>query len=155
MNRYYLKNGEQELVISDVVLRHFNDHRQLEANATEVGGQLFARIIKSQINLERATGPTKLDTRSRFSFSPNQLMEKIAIMRMFRNGLHYIGDWHTHPERVPKPSRADLRSIRSTFEKSDHELAGILMIIVGQKPACEDMYIGLQDHRGVHQICPK
>jgi integrative and conjugative element protein (TIGR02256 family) len=154
MNKYYLKNGKQELIISDAVFRHFNDHRQIGSSTTEVGGQLFARIVKNQIFLERATGPTKFDARSRFSFAPNRLMEKITIMRMFKNGLHYIGDWHTHPEQIPTPSRDDLRSIKSTFEKSNHELAGILMIIVGQKCGSDGLYIAIQDHTGTHQIKP-
>lgn len=152
MNKFYLKNGLQELVISDGVLQHFNTHRQLLANTTEVGGQLFARIVENKIELERATGPSRLDTRSRFSFSPNKLMEKVTIRCMYASGLHYIGDWHTHPEPVPKPSKDDLRSIKSTFENSNLELSGILMIIVGQKNGFDGIYIAIQDKVGLHPI---
>ena len=37
---------------------------------------------------------------------------------MFQEGLLFIGDWHTHPERIPSPSRSDLQSIRNIYNGS-------------------------------------
>ena len=44
----------------------------------------------------------------------------------------YLGDWHTHPEDVPKPSPRDLASIDDIARRSMHQLPGFLLCIVGQ-----------------------
>jgi integrative and conjugative element protein (TIGR02256 family) len=50
---------------------------------------------------------------------------------MHRKGLHFVGDWHTHPEAVPTPSASDIRTIEEAVAKSPHHLHGFLMIVVG------------------------
>lgn len=62
---------------------------------------------------------------------------------MHREGLHFIGDWHTHPEPTPTPSGSDVRSIRDAVVKSKHHLNGFLMIIVGTDVFPQGLHLSL------------
>ena len=103
---------------------------------------MFARFTQDQIVIEIATGPRRSDRRSRFSYVPNRLAERREIARLFKLGLHYVGDWHTHPERHPNPSSTDARNLNETFRKSKHQLTALVMIIVGTCPGPKGLYVG-------------
>lgn len=134
MVRYRIGESPQLLVLSDAVLQHFAQHRQLKASLPEAGGQLFARFSESEISIEKATGPRPTDRRGRTSYNPDRRAEQREIDRLYEDGLHYVGDWHTHPCARPKPSYTDTASIIETTEKSTHDLNGLLLIIVGTDP---------------------
>lgn len=136
---------EWELWLDPDVLRHFAKHRQTGTRAPEVGGQLFASFEKYRVRIILATGPRKTDQRGRFSFSPDRSLENAEIKKRFTGGLHFIGDWHTHPEPRPTPSSLDLRSMADCYRKSKHSLAHFVMIIVGQEPGPAGLWVSLHD----------
>lgn len=67
---------------------------------------------------------------------------------MHRRGFHFIGDWHTHPERVPHPSQSDVRSIREAFRQSKHHLNGFLLLIAGTVPFPAGLFLSLYYSEG-------
>lgn len=134
---------EWELLIEPDVLRHFAKHRQVGPRAPEVGGQLFATFEKLRVRVTQATGPRDADQRSRFSFFPNRGRENSEIKEQFAGGLHYVGDWHTHPERQPSPSSVDLDSMADCFRNSTHSLSHFVMIIVGQDASPVGLWVSL------------
>lgn len=121
----------QELVYEPDVLRHFSRNRQCGSASTEAGGQLFAKFEGNSIRIVVATGPRRSDKRTNVSFVPNRALENVEIRNMFRRGLHYIGDWRTHPEKHPRPSAIDIASMRDCFKKSTHGLNFFVLSIVG------------------------
>lgn len=127
---YYL-SGTQEVVLSDEVLQHFRSYRQLTLRAHEAGGQLFGTVGGNRLIVRAATGPRAVDRRSRFSFSSDARKEQEEINRLHRQGLHYLGDWHTHPTSNPKASAVDIRSIGTIARMSVHPFNGFLLIVVG------------------------
>ena len=155
MISYSVGNSGQTLILSDAVLAHIESRRQLTPGSTEAGGQLFARIDGSCIIIERATGPRLSDRRSPFSFIPNRIAERREIKRLFKEGLHYAGDWHTHPERRPKPSGTDAGSFRDMFRKSRHQLAGFVMVIVGTDAPPAGLFVGVSDGEKLEALAPK
>lgn len=143
---YQLKfkiSEDQYLLISPDVYKCLISHRQLTAQQKEAGGQLFARITKHSINIEKATEPSKLDKRGRFSFLPSIFQQRKEIKHYYKLGLHYIGDWHTHPEPTPTPSNIDISSMQESFRKSKHDLQWFVMIIIGQSKAKKGLYISI------------
>lgn len=119
--------------ITQTAIEQLTRHRQIEAADNESGGQLFARIdgnVDTWV-IERATGPRIGDIRSRFGFKPNRRLEQNEIDAAFKDGLHFVGDWHTHPEPYPTPSFRDNKSMSEMYESSKHTLKGFIMIIVG------------------------
>jgi integrative and conjugative element protein (TIGR02256 family) len=141
----YASPGSEELVVfGDEVLAIFQRYRQV-GTGREAGGQLFAAFNGKTMSIESATEPNRWDRRGRFSFMPSRIRERMDIRRMHKRNLHYVGDWHTHPERLPRPSSQDLRSIAECFEKSIKDIGTFLLVVVGTDPFPEGLYVGLHD----------
>lgn len=140
---YTIGTSGQQLLLTDEVLAHFRRHRQLASHSKEAGGQLFATFHGNSIQIERATGPRKRDQRGFMFFIPNRLSERREITQQFKAGFHYVGDWHTHPESRPQPSRTDIDSFQDMFRKSRHKLASFVMVIVGTVAPPEGIFVGL------------
>ena len=119
---YGLGGPRPKLVLRKNVLRRFEQHRQLSACSMEAGGQLFARFAINAIMIEKATGPYRSDQRSRSWFVPDREREQRDIGQAFRNGLHFIGNWHTHPQELPSPSTVDIKNTAERFRLSKHTL---------------------------------
>jgi integrative and conjugative element protein (TIGR02256 family) len=131
------------IILSDHVLEQFDSSRQRKPGLAEAGGQLFASLADGHIRIEKATGPRNSDKRGRTHFQPDRRAEQKEITTMHASGLHYVGDWHTHPEPVPTPSATDLRSMRECVSKSRHELNAFIMIIVGTDPSPRGLNVSL------------
>lgn len=132
MIRYPIGTSGQVLILTDPVVEHFRRYRQRRRYQREAGGQLFARFDGGRITVEEATGPRRTDRRTRTSYLPDRRAEQAEILKHHARGLHYVGDWHTHPEALPAPSRPDAASIAECVAKSTHHLNGFVLIIVGQ-----------------------
>jgi integrative and conjugative element protein (TIGR02256 family) len=130
-------------VLSDAVVKHFALHQQVRRNQAEAGGQLFARITRYEIFVEEATGPRPTDRRGRTHYIPDRQSERKEIRERFALGLHYVGDWHTHPESTPIPSPIDCLTISDCSRRSTHKLAGFLLIVVGNGSFPECLNISL------------
>ncbi len=135
-----------QIVFSDKVLEHFALYQQRHRNDAEAGGQLFARLTRYEIYVEVATGPRKNDKRSRFGYAAQPGEEQKEIDLLFSAGLHFVGDWHTHPEMKPRPSTTDLATIGSCSFKSKHRLAAFMLVIVGQGTIPDCLHVSL--HHG-------
>jgi integrative and conjugative element protein (TIGR02256 family) len=141
---YCHKSCSQRLVLSAEVVAHLQMNRQ--TTGPEVGGQLFGIINdEGTITVVLATGPRTEDRKSRFLFFPSRYHEKREIKAQFKKGLHYLGDWHTHPESEPSPSGLDLESMKECFAKSRHEHASFIMIIVGNTDAPKWLWVSLHN----------
>ncbi len=141
--KYRIGNTGQALIFSDSVLSHFFKHRQEGPQSKKAGGQLFARFCGNDIRVRLVTGPRHSDRRSALTYVPNRLAERREIRRLFRKGFHYVGDWHTHLEAQPTPSKTDLASMQDMFRKSRHRLASFVLVIVGMDPAPAGLFVGI------------
>ena len=152
MISYDIGKSGQRLILADAVLGHFDRNRQRRPKSREAGGQLFARFEGDTIRMEQATGPRASDRRSSMTFIPDRLVERREIKRFFRLGLHYVGDWHTHPEHYPSPSQTDLNSVQDMFRKSHHRLASFVMIVVGTETPPEGLFVALCSATECHEL---
>ena len=155
MIAYTVGNSGQTLTLTDAVLDHFARYRQLVTKSREAGGQLFACFDEENIVIKRATGPRYSDRRSYRFFVPDRIAERREIKRLFRTGLHYVGDWHTHPEPQPQPSKTDIRSFQNMFWKSRHQLAKFIMIIVGTAETPRGLYVGAGNRKELIELTPQ
>jgi len=130
--QYPIGTSGQVLILTDPVGEHLRRYRQQRWYQREAGGQLFARFDGGRIIVEEATGPRRTDRRTRTSYVPDRRAEQAEILERHRRGLHYVGDWHTHPEALPGPSRPDASSIAECVAKSKHDLNGFVLVVVGQ-----------------------
>lgn len=133
MIAYPIGASGQRLVFTGPVINHLAKHRQTRWWHREAGGQLFARFELPDIIIDEATGPRRSDWRTRYSYQPNRHAEQLEINRLHQDGLHFIGDWHTHSEPIPIPSPRDAESMRELVVRSRHALNGFVLAIVGRE----------------------
>lgn len=139
---YLLPGDFGTLVIEPDVLALFAAHKQCKWLSREAGGQLFATFNDAKVTrIVEATGPRASDKRSLFGYRPNRLAEKLEIADRFAKGFHFIGDWHTHYQKLPEPSPTDEQSMRDLVRLSKHGLAGFVLIVVGQVTFPEGLHV--------------
>lgn len=142
---YPIGESGQYLSIEQNVLDRFFKWRQLDSRTPEAGGQLFGAVEGQYIKVKLATGPRGSDRRGRFFFIADRLAERREIRTLHKSGLHYFGDWHTHPQSIPTPSGTDLASMADLFVRSKHELNAFLMVIVGTAGFPEGLHTSLHE----------
>lgn len=143
--RYPIGQSRQVLTLEQNVLDHFAKWRQSDPKMSEAGGQLFGVVQGQSVRLMRATGPRNSDRRGRFFFIADRFAERREISTLHKSGLHYLGDWHTHPEAFPAPSSTDLSSMADLFVRSKHDLNAFLMVIVGTADFPNGLHVSLHE----------
>jgi len=141
--RYESKRMGTVICFSPEVVAHFIAHRQQGKIKTELGGQLFAEFLGNEVHVVLATEPNTADKRGWAWFKPNQLRQNAEIKRLFKEGRHFVGDWHTHPEFEPNPSSWDMESMEDCFIKSRHQLKGFVMVIVGLAEFPDGLWVSI------------
>lgn len=145
----------QRLVLSGNVLAYFEHYKQTRWWQREAGGQLFARVEDGWIEVVEATGPRRTDRRSRTSYEPDRRAEQREIDERFPLGIHFVGDWHTHPEDIPSPSPVDLRSTAEGVRRSRHGLRAFVMVIVGRDTFPEALHVSMHDGSAQYILNPE
>ena len=154
MIRYPIGDSGQTLVFHSHVVEHFLRYRQHYRWAKEAGGQLFAVFDQAEIKVIMSTGPRLTDQRTRYSYIPDRKVEQAEIDYFYKKGLHFIGDWHTHAERVPVPSSNDLVNAKDCVVRSTHALQGFVFVIVGTAPPPDGLFVGIALSDGIHPLVP-
>ncbi|MBN1227779.1 MAG: Mov34/MPN/PAD-1 family protein [Deltaproteobacteria bacterium] len=147
--RFVEKSGGPAIVFTDEALSAMHRYRQLNPKTKEAGGQLFAKFEGADTIIVEATTPKILDKRSRYGFKPNRMLQRLEIYNRYRKGLHFVGDWHTHPEKKPLPSDKDVSDMAKCFHLSIHNLRAFVMVIMGTASAPEGLHIALIQGRSI------
>jgi integrative and conjugative element protein (TIGR02256 family) len=151
---YSIGVSSQMLLFYPEVIARFERHQQLRWWQCEAGGQLFARFRGDAIHVVEATGPRRSDRRSRYKYEPDRRAEQREIEERFPLGVHFIGDWHTHPEDDPRPSAVDLRTTADGVRTSRHGLHAFVMVIAGRAQFPAGLYVALHDGNAHHVLEP-
>lgn len=136
-----LDDADQAIVLLPVVLEHMARYRQDSWWKREAGGQLFASLTDTHLEVCLATGPYRGDFRARHGYRSKPASAQREIQRQRGHGLYYCGDWHTHPQAVPIASAEDLGTIAKLQAHSDLRLPTVLMVIQGTEPAPDGVAI--------------
>lgn len=88
-------------------------YAQGEPEKHEAGGILLGRYILDckDVVVDRVTVPAPGDRMARFRFFRSAHAHQQAIYQAWRASegtCNYLGEWHTHPQRDPKPSLVDI-----------------------------------------------
>jgi integrative and conjugative element protein (TIGR02256 family) len=137
------------MVFHSEVLEVFDKHKQTGFFSAETGGQLFASLKEGQIDIVRATESGTGAKRGRFFYRANRDDEQAEIRAAFADHVHFIGDWHTHPEKKPTPSGTDIAKATEIFARSTHELKGFCLVVVGTAALPSGLWCGTISHTGV------
>lgn len=151
MKIYKIPNSEQYIKISEKVVNKLNKFKQLD-NQNETGGLLFAEFKLPDIYITDISLPYKKDIRKPFLFIPNKKHQKKMIKIKYKKGLHFVGEWHTHKQKLPKPSKLDINSMLDSFSKSNHELNYFIMLILGNSTDFNNSWISIHNSKSYIRI---
>ena len=114
------------------ILAYLETHQQKSFFSKEAGGQLFWQWTEDGYQkITSITGPRPTDKRGRNFYQPDHRQESIEIDEHYERGHYFLGDWHTHPERIAKPSPDDIKRIKELYKGAENRGEGFLLIIVG------------------------
>jgi len=123
------------LKITSESLTIFKNFIQNDQKKKEAGGVLLGRMIKKteDIIIDIASPPQKKDKRKRTFFRRNDEHQIIINEEWKKSGgtCNYLGEWHTHPEAMPIPSRIDLKNWKQQLTIAEYEGDALFFIIVG------------------------
>ena len=129
---YLLPNKKTTVVFSQNVLTHMFSFAQDKSRLAEAGGQLFSRNPdETTIVIDEITGPYLTDKRTRYSWIPDATNMSFDREKLFSQEVYVVGLWHTHPERIPRPSRKDKVTCEKHLRLLDPAYKGFLLITLG------------------------
>ncbi len=120
--------------IDNDCLRQWARFRQTRFWHVERGGLLFSPTVGSvdgHIDIVRTTGPTKGDRAGRTWLELNHAQALSDIDEQFGQGRHFVGYWHTHPERWPSLSGTDRYAFAENLAAGGIVLDRIIAVVVG------------------------
>lgn len=112
----------------------------------ETGGILLGHNDGAMMAVSVVVGPGPGATHRRLSFDPDQSWQERAVADAWQSAgrdLDYLGDWHTHPNGTPQPSKLDVAALRTIRDSPDARVAAPIMLIVG---ATESGSVALRAH---------
>ncbi len=143
--------SEQKIVLTRSVLDVFFVYRQL-GSAPEAGGLLFAEFDFPIIRIVEASPPLSIDEQRRTLFVPNRAAQRQLIKQRFKDGLHFVGEWHSHSQDKPQPSGVDIKSMTDSFLKSKHELNYFIMIILGNSLKNLELFVSVHNGSNYYDL---
>lgn len=139
------------VALNDITLAFFRDHRQ-QRWKRERGGQLFADVLKSnRVNIVEATLTPGLWHKP-FGYKPDINLQQLEIKNKYTQGLHYVGDWHSHPQVQPVPSSQDEIYMRDLVRLSKGNLRYFITAIIGTGSQPQGLYLALQDNQKSYRL---
>lgn len=143
--------GGYRAEIRENVVNVFDKFKQKEGGDLESGGVVLGEVKENNVFLTKATLPNGKDISSRFEFIRNKESAQLIINHEFYNSggkTIYLGEWHTHAEDFPAPSKIDFEMIKGQFDKNTLNTGFIFMVIVGIEEISLSMYNGLSLIKG-------
>lgn len=120
-------------VLAPAAVEVFMRHRQRFPWQTEAGGILLGKRRGNHLEVLFATEPMITDRRQPFFFEREVHGHATAAMNAWAASggtVDYLGEWHTHPQRVPVPSSLDRTEWRKLFAGRAKHLP-LAVLIVG------------------------
>lgn len=150
---FRLPSDGSSLIFLQPVRQTFLSYRQ-HLGENEAGGILLGRVsLQGSVTIEIATIPTILDKAGPAFFIRSHGAAQCVVDRAWciSSGEQvYLGEWHTHSERSPKPSPRDKDMIRNMFRETCMEISFLFTVIVGQS----DEWVGIQTNYGLTRLSP-
>lgn len=137
VNRKYKLSNGGAIEIDRLALGSMLKFRQKEKRDLEAGGVLLGRFIKNSKNIvvDKVTTPFTSDIRERNRFKRGEEHQKRIdeIWISSRGKCNYLGEWHTHPENYPEPSRKDKDEWKKLLKEGIFSSRFLYFIIIGRK----------------------
>lgn len=121
----------------------------------EAGGVLLGRYLlgTADVVIDQVTVPMRGDRQTRTQFHRDRRRHQQVIDGCWadsRGTCQYLGEWHTHPEATPSPSRTDLGDWRRRLKRDGVDTDALLFLIVGTERLL--MWEGVRSSLEIRQL---
>lgn len=124
-------------------MESISGYKQLGVAQKEGGGIFLGNQRGNNLEVVDATVPERGDRCGRYYFQRiSKSHQNKADQLWERSGftITYLGEWHTHPEKIPEPSHQDISEWKEKLNGYDYPL--ILVIIGQEKNWLGSFYLG-------------
>lgn len=137
MRNYYVSSNLINLKVSiSAAALELMELESARSRYAETGGVVagFGSAENGEIHISHASLPGPRARATRYSFQHDRefcqkFLDELAAQS---NGkIDYLGEWHKHFERNPRPSGRDVRTMVSISENSDYHVSQPLLLIIG------------------------
>lgn len=103
------------------------------ADRSETGGILIGRYGPDGwvADVVEATPKPKGSRSGWFWFQRSNAGLTALLEDRWRDGLHYLGEWHFHPGGAPTPSGSDIRAMRAIAGDDAYRCPAPILVILG------------------------
>lgn len=125
------KDIENELVVTfeDNVIYSLEKH-SIECYPNETGGFIVGKYLTdNHAHVECLVEPTQKNCSPYYFQRSTKGMTKLWD-KLYKNGLIYLGEWHTHPNGSSHYSNTDLNTIQSIACNKDIQIIRPLLLIL-------------------------
>jgi len=152
---YRIPGASWTIELPATALETLQSHAQRRVWSKEAAGQLFSYAPES--NTVRVDAVTKLPPKAASRTGLRLDIPAVVNERelLFRQGLHCLGFWHTHPEPSPSPSPDDIALAADHARAGRSVFAGLVFVIVGTSPAPEGLGVWVHDGATLWRALPE
>lgn len=132
---WHIPGINSKVLVETGVVSLLGKYKQNSSSKSESGGILLGYRRGKHLHIVQATTPQKKDVASRCSFTrKDPFHQSVALAKWRESGeiLGYVGDWHTHPEYEPSPSRIDFEGWGKLITKVEKPFVFMITGITGQ-----------------------
>lgn len=149
---YRLPHARWSLLFSEAALQVLQDNVQGRIWSRESVGQLYSRdLTRQEVVVDVATRLTPtFSAWSRVRFNPEDALAERE--KLFKQDLHCVGLWHTHPESIPSPSGEDRELARDYAMAASSQLSGVIFVIVGTAAAPSGLGVWVDDTNSLRKM---
>lgn len=125
---------DRYVLISGNVATGIDEFLAVDPGECEAGGILLGYRRDPHIEIVDATFPSNGDVRRPLAFTRQSATHQRIAKRVWRNSgqlIDYVGEWHTHPEPHPLPSRLDRDEL--CRRSCQHRFEALVELIIGSR----------------------
>jgi len=144
-------DGDRTVRVACKAMDSFHSWRQ-GSGEREAGGILLGYVFDDHDSIAEISTPAKQDERSLFGFLRRKEPAQSIVNNRWKQSfgrLLYLGEWHTHCEDNPIPSKQDRRMIADVLRGTEMEIDHLYLVIVGRQG---HLWVGRQEKKRLVEL---
>jgi proteasome lid subunit RPN8/RPN11 len=125
---------------------------QSKQTDVEAVGQIYSSDITGDVvSISIATVLKAVKTR-RTGVTIDKTQAGEERKKLFAQGLHCVGIWHSHPEAVPEPSIPDTDLAKDYAKAAAEQVTGVIFVIIGTAEFPDGLGVWMHDGQKLQEM---